>query len=96
MRSLLCLTAALLVCFSLTFAQDTAQHHSKAKTFHGCLSGAAGSFKLETTSGKTYELMGDDQELGELAGNEVKITGWEGSTSDASTGISGQHRLCDF
>src|SRR5215510_3345293 len=55
------------------------------KTIEGCLSGSAGSWTLTDSSGKTYQLQGDDSKLSKDVGHQVRIKGSEMAGSSGAT-----------
>jgi|SRR5437899_1327541 cytoskeletal protein RodZ len=50
------------------------------KSVEGCIGGAAGSYTLTDSSGKTWQLSGDTSKLGDHVGHTVQATGSEDSS----------------
>ncbi len=80
MTKVLLVTLLLLLCVTLTAAQQTypstqstAPSSSGQMTVKGCLSGSEGSYTLTDKSGTTYMLSGDTAKLRGHVGHEVQI-----------------------
>jgi hypothetical protein len=68
------------------------------KSFTGCLQGSSGNYSLVATNGITYQLQGNQNQLGKHLDQEVTVTGTlpasspaavAGGTAGASAGSSG-------
>jgi len=102
MRKFWLLTALLLLCSAWLVAQSTSPAASpnspavsssqtsdtEGKTIEGCLSGSAGNWTLTDSSGKTWQLQGDDSKLSKEVGHQVKIKGSEMPASPSSPGAT--------
>ena len=115
MRKFWLLTALLLLCSALVVAQSTSPAASptssqasssqtsdtEGKTIEGCLSGSAGNWTLTDSSGKTWQLQGDDSKLSKEVGHQVKIKGSEmagsaGAASPSSPGSTAPSAAAQF
>src|SRR5215510_2614755 len=99
MRKFWLLTALLLLCSAWLVAQSTSPAASpnspavsssqtsdtEGKTIEGCLSGSAGNWTLTDSSGKTWQLQGDDSKLSKEVGHQVKIKGSEMAGSSGAS-----------
>jgi hypothetical protein len=90
MRRFLLFTAFLVLSVTLTWAQDQSasanSHTSKNQTtLRGCLRGAPSAFTLTGDDGTTYQLVGDNGQLGHLVGKEIMVKG-KPTSSNVSAG----------
>lgn len=93
MQRILLLTTFLLLSLGLMAAQDqSAASNSKSghkeTTMRGCLRGAPSAFTLTSDDGTTYQLVGDNGQLGHLVGKEVMLKG-EPTSANLPTGALG-------
>jgi hypothetical protein len=89
------LTAILLLSSVWAVAQDTSQaansnssqtsSSASETTIEGCLSGSAGNYSLTDTSGKTYQLQGDNSKFSDQIGHQVRIKGTTAASASATT-----------
>ena len=80
MQKFLLLASFLLLSLGLVAAQDQSgsanPNTSKSQTtLRGCLRGAPSAFTLTADDGTTYQLVGDNGQLGHLVGKEIIVKG---------------------
>ena len=90
MQKPLLLTALLLLSVGLVSAQDqpssgNASSGKNETTMRGCLQGAPSAFTLAADDGTTYQLTGDNGQLGHLVGKKVMVKG-NPTSADLPTG----------
>jgi len=75
---------------STTTTQTDSNSGQNQASFVGCLQGSSGNFSLVANNGKTYQLQGEDSQLGRHIGQEVSITGTIPAGSEAAMSGAGQ------
>jgi hypothetical protein len=61
---------------------------SAGNNIEGCLGGSSGNYTLTDASGITWQLQGDNAELGKHVGQQVRISGNSSSSAASSAGSS--------
>ena len=98
MQRVLLFTAFLVLSLGMVSAQDqsgsaNSNSNKNETTLQGCLAGAPSAFRLTSDDGTTYQLVGDNGQLGHLVGKKVMVKGkpTSGNVSAGSTvpGASG-------
>lgn len=77
MRNILLLSAAIALFALCTFAQqqNTPSVNAPQAAIRGCLTGAAGQYRLVDGNHIVYRLIGQDKELSGFDGQQAEITG---------------------
>jgi Protein of unknown function (DUF5818) len=73
---------------SSSSSQSSGMSSGSESSVEGCLSGSAGSYTLTSSTGTTYQLTGENDDLGKHVNQQVRVTGTQSASSAASSSSS--------